>query len=424
MAGGRVLKGWQNSMGKLGKIIRMEFRLAVANKVFIVLTILGPFLIAAVTILPSLLSRSGGAMGSPATRVALLGADPRFVREISPAFQLSRIEASAVQGSAESLDSLLQAGVYDGYIVMPTDLSDVTRLEYVSKNAADFRVMGVLQGVIGNAIVAQRLVKAGISASQVASLTQSPVFETRQLSQSGEKKKSSDFITILMTGLTLAMLLYMTVLLYGQAIGRSVLTEKTNKTVEIMLSSVRPMDLLFGKILGKALASLLQYGIWVSISTVVLKLIGPRLGVSIGAGLSISMLAYLVLFFILAFFLYCSLYAALGAASDDEQHLGQLAWPMIIFLMIPVVMISPIITMPQAPVIVALSLFPLTAPIVMFLRIMVGAAHPWEILVSIGLIIATTAAVIWLSARIFSVAILMMGKRFKLGQVLRLARYR
>jgi ABC-2 type transport system permease protein len=411
-------------MGKLAKIIRMEFRLTVMSKVFVVLTIIGPFLIAAIAILPSLLSTSGGAMGSAGTRIALLGADPRFVHEISPSLRPLKIEVSAIQGSSESLDAQVLAGVYDGYVELPADLSDATRLQYVSKDAADFRVMGVLQGVMGRAIVAQRLVKAGISSSRVSLLTQPPVFETRQLSRSGEKKKSSDFVTVLMTGLTFAMLLYMTVLLYGQVIGRSVLTEKTNKTVEIMLSSVRPMDLLFGKILGKALASLLQYGIWVTISVAVLKLVGPPLGVSVGFGLSTGTLAYLVLFFILAYFLYCSLYAALGAASEDEQHLAQLTWPVVIFLAIPVVMISSIIGTPRAPVIVGLSLFPLTAPIVMFLRILVDAAEPWEILVSIGLILAATAVVIWLSAKIFRVGILMTGKRFKLREVLRLVRSR
>ena len=402
----------------------MEFRLTVANKLFIVLTILGPFLIAAVAILPGLLSKTGAAMGSPATRIALLGADPRFVLEISPALQQSKIEVRAVQGSAEAFDAHVQSGEYDGYLVLPSNIDDVTRLEYVSKNAADYSVLGVLQAVIGKAIVAQRLVNAGIPASRVSSLTQSPTFEMKQLTPNGEKKTNADFITVLMTGLTLAMLLYVTVLLYGQVIGRSVLTEKTSKTVEIMLSSVRPIDLLFGKILGKALASLLQYGIWVTISAGVLKLIGPVLDVSVGAGLSISILVFLVLFFILAFFLYCSLYAALGAASEDEQHLSQLALPIIVFLIIPIVVISAIITTPRAPVIVALSLFPLTAPIVMFLRILVGAAQVWEILVSIGLIIATTAAVIWLSARIFRAGILMTGKRFNLREVLWLARSR
>jgi ABC-2 type transport system permease protein len=133
-------------------------------------------------------------------------------------------------------------------------------------------------------------------------------------------------------------------------------------------------------------------------------------------------LAYLVLFFLLAFFLYCSLYAALGAASVDEQHLGQLAWPVILFLVLPVVMISPIITTPQAPFIVGLSIFPLTAPIVMFLRIIVGAAQTWEILLSVGLQLVTIALVIWFSAKIFRVGILMTGKRFTFAEVIRLAR--
>jgi ABC-2 type transport system permease protein len=411
-------------MGKLARIIRMEFRLTAASRIFIVFTILGPFLISAVTILPGVLSGSGGALGSPVTRVALLGAEPRFVQEIAPLVQKANIQVSAAQGSVESLNSLVQAGAYDGYVVLPSDLLDVTRLEYVSKNPADFRVVGVLQGVIGQVLAARRLVQAGVSASDIAALSTPLSVEARQLTRSGKTRNSPDFITILMTGLTLAMLLYVTVILYGQAIGRSVLTEKTSKTVEIMLSSVRPMDLLFGKILGKALAGLLQYGFWVTISAALVKVIGPRYGVSIGAGLSAGTLAWLVLFFILAFFLYCSLYAALGAASEDEQHLSQLAWPVVVFLVIPLALISTIITTPRAPVVIGLSLFPLTAPIVMFLRILVGAASSWEILISLVLIVAATGAVIWLSARIFRVGILMSGTRFTFREVLRLARFR
>jgi ABC-2 type transport system permease protein len=411
-------------VGKLARIVRMEFRLTVANKLFVILTILGPFLIAAVAILPGLLSKSEGAMGGPVTRIALLGADQRFVLEVSPALQQSRIEVHAATGSSEAFDALVRSGEYDGYLALPSNLDDVTRIQYVSKDAADYRVLGVLQAVIGKAVVAQRLVDAGIPASRVGPLAQSPAFEMSQLTTGGEKKSSPEFITVLMSGLTLATLLYVTVLLYGQAIGRSVLTEKTSKTVEIMLSSVRPIDLLFGKILGKALASLLQYGIWVTISAGVLKLVGPILGISVGAGLSPGILVVLVLFFMLAFFLYCSVYAALGAASEDEQHLGQLALPIVVFLIVPIVMISAIIGTPRAPLIVALSLFPPTAPIVMFLRVLVGAAQSWEILVSVGLIIATTAAVIWLSARIFRAGILMTGKRFNLREVLRLAHSR
>jgi ABC-2 type transport system permease protein len=408
---------------KLAKIIRMEFRLTAANKLFIILTVLGPFLIAAVTVLPTVLSMRGSGMGSPETKIALVGADPGFVQGIAPAFAQANIRVAAVQESAEAMDGAVLAGAWDGYLLLPPDLSQATRLEFVSKSAADFKLLGVLQGVIGQSIVAQRLVKKGVPAAEIAALTQPPSFEARQLTKTGEKK-SSDALTVLMTGLVLTMLLYMTVLLYGQSIGRSVLTEKTSKTVEIMLSSVGPLDLMFGKILGKALASLLQYGIWVIISAAVLKLAGPALGVTVGFGISVGTLGWLVLFFLLAFFLYCSVYAALGAASEDEQHLGQLAWPVIIFLVIPVVMISPIISTPQAPFIVGLSIFPLTAPIVMFLRIVVGAAQPWEIALSVGLMLALIAAVIVLAAKIFRVGLLMTGKRFKLGEVIRLLRYR
>ncbi len=406
-------------MSKVSRIIRMEFRLTVANRIFIVLTLLGPLLIAAVTILPSLLSKASGAADGRVARIALVGADSAFIRAISPSLEQANIEVNAVEDSTTSLDAKVRSGALAGYLVLPADVNDVGDLEYVSKNATDFRVIGALQASISRVIVAGKLLKAGVSASLVPSLMRSPTLRVRQLTRNGETKATSDFVTVLTTGLMFAMLLYVTLVLYGQVIGRSVLTEKTNKTIEIMLSSVRATDLLFGKILGKAFASLLQYGIWIVVGVVILKVIGPGLGISIGIGLTLSTLAYLVVFFILGFFLYCSLYAALGAMSEDEHHFGQLALPVVIFLIVPVMMISQIIVTPRAPLIVALSLFPLTAPIVMFLRILVDAADPWEILISIGLTIATIAAVIRVSARIFQVGVLMTGKRLKLAEVLR-----
>jgi ABC-2 type transport system permease protein len=407
---------------KLWKIIRMEFRLTAANKAFIVLTILGPFLIAAVTVLPSVLSMKGGLGGNAPLSIAVVNADPQYLEGLRPPLAQNGIRVFEAQGTVETLDAAVLAGSFDGYIVLPADLASSEAIQYVSKSVSDFRLTGILQGIIGQSVVALRLLRAGLPAEKIAAITRPPLIEIRQISKSGEKQ-NRDFLTVLMTGLMLAMVLYMTTLLYGQAIGRSVLTEKTSKTVEIMLSSVRPLDLMFGKILGKAAASLLQYGLWVSVTAVFIKFFGPSLGVSIDFGGSLAMLGFLVLYFVLAFFLYCSLYAALGASSQDEQHLGQLAWPLILFLVLPIVMISPIIMSPHAPLIVAMSLFPLTGPVVMFLRIVVGGVPTWQILASIALILATTGGVIALSAKIFRVGLLMTGKRFKLGEVLRWVRY-
>jgi ABC-2 type transport system permease protein len=403
---------------RLWKIIRMEFRLTAVNKAFVILTILGPFLISAVTMLPGLLSTRGGLGENTELKLAIANADPRFLEGLRAPFAQNRIRLFEVRGDAPSLDAEVLAGRFDGYIILPDDLTAATRLRFVSRNVSDIRLMGVLQGVVGQAVVALRLVQAGVLPERVASLTQPPLIETRQLAASGEKQ-DRDFVKLLMTGLTLAMLLYMTVLLYGQTIGRSVLNEKTSKTVEIMLSSVSPVELMFGKILGNAAASILQYGVWVLMTSLFIKVLGPRFGVNIALGGGPWTLAFLVMFFLLAFFLYCSLFAALGAASQDQQNLSQLALPLVMFLIVPIVMITAIIMSPSAPVIIVLSLFPLTAPIVMFLRILVGGAAPWEILASIGILLATIAAVIVLSAKIFRIGLLMGGKRFRLGEVLR-----
>jgi ABC-2 type transport system permease protein len=398
--------------------MRMEFRLTTANKAFIVLTVLGPFLIVAVTVLPSLLTMNQGGLGSPETRVAVVNADPVFLAGIEPALAQAGIRAFALTGDATELDARVLAGEFEGYLILPDDLAAATRIEYVSTSVSDIRATSALASVIGQSVVALRLANAGLPVEQVASIIQPPAVETRKLQRSGEKE-SQDFLTILFTGLTLTMLLYMTVLLYGQSIGRSVLNEKISKTVEIMLSSVSPMDLMFGKVLGKGLASLVQYGVWVSVSLAFMKFVGPRLGVSLKLAITPAILGWLVAFFVLAFFLYSALYAGLGAASEDEQHLGQLSWPVIVFLVIPMVLISPILSSPSSGLVVGMSFFPLTGAVVMFLRVLVGPPPLWQIWLSMGLQFVTIVVLIALSAKIFRVGILMTGRRFRLGEILR-----
>ena len=406
---------------KLFKIVRMEFKLTAANRAFIALTILGPFLIFAVIVLPTLLTQGGG-FGSPELKIAIVNADQSFLQGIKPALDQAGFKVVDFQGDPAPLDAQVLDGELDGYLILPADLAGATNLEYISKSAGDFRVMGTLQGVIGNSIVAMRLRKTGLAPQEIASVMQQPQIANRQLSESGEKKESN-FLTILMTGLALVFLIYMTVLLYGQAIGRSVLTEKTSKTVEIMLSSVKPTDLLWGKIIGKVLAAVIQYAVWILMSAAFLYTLGPKLGVSLSIGITPVILVYMVLFFLLDFFLYSGIYAALGAASEDEQHLGQLSWPIIVFLVLPMMMISPIIMSPSSSLVVFFSFFPLTGPIVMFVRVLVGGVAGWEIALCVGLALATIVVVVYLSAKIFRVGLLMTGKRFKIGEIVKWVRY-
>jgi ABC-2 type transport system permease protein len=118
------------------------------------------------------------------------------------------------------------------------------------------------------------------------------------------------------------------------------------------------------------------------------------------------------------------MYAAVGSAAEDESHLTQLSWPLMIFLILPMVMTSAIIMNPGTPFVVFFSFFPLTAPIVMFLRMLVGNPATWEILLCIAILIATIAGTVFVSAKIFRVGILMTGKRFKFGEVIKWVRYK
>jgi ABC-2 type transport system permease protein len=403
---------------KLFRIMRMEFKLTTANKAFIALTILGPFLIVAVTVLPTLLTMNQAGLGAPETRVAVVNAAPQFLVDLENDLKPAGIIASAQTGDVTELKGRVLAGEFDGYIILPDDLASATQIEYVSTNIADVRVTSILANVIGQSIVALRLAKAGIDPELVASIGQPPAFQTQKLPRTGEEE-SQDYLTILFTGLTLTMLLYMTVLLYGQAIGRSVLNEKISKTVEIMLSSVGPMDLLFGKVLGKGLASMVQYGVWMSVSYAFIRFVGPLLGVALKLAVTPAVLGWLVVFFLLAFFLYSAIYAGLGAASEDEQHLGQLAWPVIVFLVIPMVMISPILSASNSALVIGMSLFPLTGAVVMFLRVLVGPPPMWQVWLGIGLQALTIIAVLALSAKVFRIGILMTGRRFRIGEILR-----
>lgn len=392
-----------------------EFRMTAANRAFIILTVLGPFLIAAMALVPGLIAER--AQRKEVT-IALPGADPRLLRQVRPPLEQAGIRVRASGESAAVLDRMVQGGGLYGYLEIPPDLADARELELVSREIVDPRVLEVLRGVIGQVVVERRMERAGLDARLYQELARPPEVVSAQITEGGRRVRQ-DVLSSILTGITFTLMLYMTILLYGQSIGRSVVQEKSYRTVEIVLSSVRAEELMFGKILGQALASLLQYAVWVGMAAVVLKVLGPRLGLAGMPAVGTDVLGFLVLFFLLGFFLYAAVYAALGAAAEDEQNLAQLSWPALLFLILPMVASGAIMTNPNGSFSVFLSLFPLTSPIVMFVRVLAGEPAPWQVLLSVGLLLVTIAAVIVLAARIFRVGILLTGRRFSLGEVLR-----
>lgn len=405
---------------KMLRVAGMEFRLTAANKAFVIITIIGPFLIVAMSILPSLLAMGGG--GGDASRIALVG-NPGLRRALAPAFASAPVELVEAGESEAALREALDAGTIDGFVVLPENAEEVETLRFVTARGANFQLVGTLEGIIGQVIVARRLSEAGLDPTQVRALTDPPDLEVRRIDGEGDQT-GQDMMSVLFTALAFTFLLYMTILLYGQSIGSSVLREKRAKTVEIMLSSVNPRELLVGKIAGKAAASLLQYTIWIGMAVLFLQVLGPLFDLQISLAGGSTNYVYLVGFFLLAFFLYSTVYAALGAAAEDEQHLGQLGWPVIMFLVIPMIMIGAITSNPDGTVPQILSIFPLTSPIVMFQRLMLGAPAAWEVGLCLALLVGSIALVALLAAKIFRIGILMTGKRFSMSEIAKWVRFK
>ena len=391
-----------------------------ANKAFIIITILGPFLLAAVTFLPTLLARNAASIDE-GTVVAISGGDDVLKDALNKAFKEAPITIYYSQ-ETETLEQAVLDREIQAYIEIPDNYLEAESFSYFSATGADFVQRDSMRNYIGDVIVALRMRREGLDAGRIAYLSARPRFEAKSLTNGGEGGKR-DEISIIMTAIAFTMLLYMTILLHGQSAGRSVLREKTSKTVEIMLSTVRPVELLFGKLFGQAAAGIAQYAIWVATAWLLIKLVGPAAGVSVPVTLSATTLFFLILFFILAFFLYSSAYAAIGSGAEDESHMGQLGWPIIVLLVLPMITASTIIIDPNTPFVLFLSFFRFTSPITMFIRILISIPPASEILLCVAILVVTVIAVTYGSAKIFRVGILMSGKRFKLGEILRWIRY-
>lgn len=407
-------------MNKTLLVAKHEFFATAANKAFVVITLLGPFLILAVSVLPGLAAKSGA--GSAGSVVAVVGAQAPLELALSASLAevKSRLE---VVGDEAAAAAGIESGRYAAALILGPGAGAGDIL--YTKTGTDYALYARIEGVYGALSRQARAAASGVDPALLAKILEGPGLEIRKLSKEGAEGSAKGpgsgvdaYVGILMTVLAFVMLMYMTILLYGQLIGRSVIQEKSSKTVEIMLSTVSSRQLLIGKILGPGLAGIIQYAVWIGLGLAGISLAGPALGVAIPQSLSAANLLWLIAFFVPAYFLYASLYAALGAGAEDEQNLAQLAWPILIFLMIPMVMINLFVSSPDSAVSVILSYFPLTSPIVMLIRVLVSPPAPWAIGLSYAILLASIWAAARIAAKVFRIGILMTGKKRKLGEII------
>jgi ABC-2 type transport system permease protein len=426
-------------MAKLWAIIKREYLERVRSKWFLIATFLGPIFFAAIIIVPAwLASRSRatteiynitildatGTTFGQRLAVAIAGdttdkAKIPIVRDLAPA-QLTQAESTATRE--------VMLGGKVGYLVVNQQTVAGEAARYAGRNASSIPDMGQLRTALRQTILAQRLEGIGIDNSRTRELTFIPLdFSTERITERG--RGGSGMASVLF-GFAIGFLLYMTIIIYGQTIMSSVIEEKTSRVAEVVMSSVPPDTLLAGKVLGVGAVGLTQQILWVATTYVLLKLRAPimeKLGApAMSFGLpeiSLGAAILFLLFFVLGFIFYSALYAAVGSAVNSEQEARQAATPLMIMIVFAGVFIQPVLLNPTGTIARALSLLPITSPIIMPIRMAVTGVPALEMTASIVFLVIGCVAALWVASRIYRVGLLMYGKRPTMREMARWVSY-
>jgi ABC-2 type transport system permease protein len=304
----------------------------------------------------------------------------------------------------------------DGYLViLPAAVAGQRpTFDFTPRSTADIATSSAIEDALHRVLTREYLADKGVSATETAALM-APV-TLNVLGKNGEHGNSR---TSFLVAYVLFFLMYMVVLLYGMNVARSIIEEKSSRVFEVLLATIKPDELLAGKIFGVGAVGLTQVGIWM----VAAGLLAARLGATSGIQLSTPQVVFFVVYFALGYALYSAVAAALGAMTNSEQELQQLNMFLMLPLFFSMLMLMPIVTNPNSMISRIVSQIPFCAPLLMDLRISISMPQWWEIALSIGLILITIYAVLWVSSRIYRVGILMYGKKPNLPEILRWLKY-
>ncbi len=416
-------------MRKVWAVARREFVERVRKKSFWVMALLGPVFFAAVFLMPVFLSTGGGVkrvvvvdrttttLGASAA--ARLDSTQRFV-------VLGRIPGRA--GVEDSLAREVGLKRIDGFLVVSDSLTETGVAEYRASNVSSLEDVALLRETLGRLAERARLERAGVDPAVVATAQIRVALQTRKITRgrtTGESAGQSFSLAYFMI-----LILYISLLLYGVQVMGSVIEEKTSRIIEVLVSSLRPFQLLLGKLLGVGAVSLVQFAIWGISGRVLLsqraslasRMAGGREGVGelfqiphVSGATALVFIA----FFLGGFFLYSAMFAAVAATCSTEQEARQSQIPVTILIMLAFFGSFATLANPESRLAVTLSLVPFTSPIATPARWAAGNLTWLDVTTSLALLVAGTIVVTWIAARIYRVGILMTGKRASLRELAR-----
>ncbi len=407
-------------------VLKREFMERVRSKGFWIGTLILPLFMGAVTVLPSLMAGRGGDRTLVVVDEAPAGVGDQVVAALTRTGTGEKDEerytvqkvAGPFQAARAELNRRVLAKEIDGYVYLPPDVIGSNTVQYRARNVSNFRVAADLRRAVSQAVQAARLQGQGLNVGEVAALLRPVEVNAARITRDGEK--AGDAESAFFLSYIIGFVVYFLVFLYGFNVMRSVLEEKTNRIVEVVVSSMKASHLMLGKILGVGAVAMLQVAIWVTLGFAASRM-GTSIGIPAGAfsslGLGTGLIVSLVAFFVLGFFLYAALFAALGAAVNSEQEAQQ--WQTVVFLplIVPMVFIAQIISDPLGTTATVLGLIPFTAPVTMPMRLTATSVPGWQVAASLGGVVVTVFAVAWLAGKIYRVGILSTGKKPSLREL-------
>ncbi len=422
-------------------VFKSEFLRRIRTKAFILATLLVPFGFIAL----------GGIGAAVAIFSSDSGVDTIAVLDETGVLA-QRIELPndartvAVSITPDSLRRAVQAEAFDAALILPAALLDGTgEAEYIGRSGGGALFRETVRDRIRRAVEDERLTRIGAPENVRAVLDERVNLKYVKMGSEGVEDEGSA-IGGTALGFAMGFLIYLAVILYGSLVMQSVLEEKTNRVVEVMVSSVRPFQLLMGKVLGMGAVGLLQMLAWLVIFIGAIAFIGPvaaafgnprppssaeaemaneamaQFGSFLPSNLGTLVAAFL-LFFLGGYLLYSSLFAAAGSAIEQMQDAQSFTLPIMIPVILAFVCITPVMENPDGTLAVILSLIPFFSPILMLVRMSVTDVPLWQLAASYLLLIAAFVGAIWLSARIYRIGILMYGKKPSLRDLAKWVRY-
>lgn len=433
-----------STMSKISVIIAHEYLTRVKAKWFIISTILGPLglvLLMTIPILVAVLSGDG-----ERGKVVLLDRTDSIAAAVVAA-DTAKYELAGARSEKELAD-LLRNEAIQAYVIIPTTVLDSSSVVMYSQGGSGISFESSVSDDLKPVITRARLSRAGVDTSVIDLVRQDVEINSLKLTEKGVEADASEASAAI--GYVAGFLIYMLIFLYGSMVMRGVVEEKANRIVEVIASSVRPFEIMLGKVVGIGLVGLTQLAIWGILGMVAFiglgYVLGPLMAESmtsqIPAGgmqmqsttdtaallaskglvlpaIPVTSILMFIFNFFAGYFLYASLFAAVGSAVDQEADAQSLTLPITMPIIMTMMFIGNIISEPNGTLAVVLSLIPLFSPILMTVRVAATDVPAWQQLLCVVLSTGAFFGAVWLASRIYRIGILSYGKKPKLKEIIR-----